>query len=453
MKRQTLVLFCLVCAAASCARGQRLDIAQFGARCDGRDDAFAVQRALRALPNGGTLAVSCQAAIGPRGISLEGKTGVTIQGVNGGGFRALAPVSQGVVGFDSVMFVIRSCQSCTVQDLTIDAANVGVVALGFDSCTSTSVLKNAISNAGPPPANAAIVGIANRHNRYIGNTVVHTNGTGPGGDGARGIWLGNAYERAYEWYPDVESNTIRDTAHTGLVLHAVAAVAKDNLIEGMGDAAGIKVIPAPGKPGITRIVHNTIRNGRANNQGIQLQDADSDGLVIQDNLLEGLADSGIYGAGSNVQVIGNTFRDDRTAGITILEGHDWLIRDNTFSPGPVVPLGAGIRLTGLSGAIRNIRILSNAIGENLHGGIQVYDGGGTISGVEIANNAVVNGRSYGVLIEERRPDAISGVELVSNCFAGNASATVRDKRPGARALAAPPASSSCPSPRGKERAP
>ncbi len=439
-----LVMLAGLSCAIACAQ-QRLDIKDFGARCNGGDDTAAVQKALNKLRDGGTLLVSCQAGIGSKGILLEGRSRVTIEGVNGGGFVALAKTPQGVIGFNSVMFLIRACDSCTVENLVIDANNVGVVGLGFDRCLATSVLKNTVTNAGPPPANAAILGTANQHNRYVGNTIIHTNGTGPGGDGTRGIWLGNASEQTCEWYPYVADNTIRDTAHTGLVLHAVAAVATGNLIEGMGDGAGIKTIPAPDKPGVTRIEHNTIRNGRANNQGIQLQDAYSDNLIIRDNVLSGLADSGIYGNGGNVQVIGNNFRDDKTAGITILDGRDWLIEGNTFSHDPSCPFvpGAGVRLTSLKAAIQNIRIVSNTIGDNLHGGVQIYDNGGTVNGVSIERNALTNGKSYGVLIEEHRPQAINGVEVESNCFAGNQRASLKDTRADSRALVRAAASDSC----------
>jgi hypothetical protein len=449
MRLRTLAaLPALACATALSAGAQRLDIVDFGARCNGGDDSAAVQSALNALPDGGTLAVSCQAGIGSKGITLQGKNGVIIQGVNGGGFKALASTSQGIRSFSSVMFVVRSCVSCTVQNLMIDGANAGVSALGFEQCSAANVLNNSITNAGPPPGSAAITAAGNQHNRYIGNTIVHTDGTGPGGDGTRGIWLGNADEQTTEWYPYVAGNTIRDTAHTGLVLQAVAAVATGNLIEGMGDGAGIKAVPAPGKPGVTYIVRNKIRNGRAVNQGIQLQDAYSDGLIIQGNILSGLADSGIYGNGGNVQVIGNTFTDNTTAGITILEGDGWLIRDSTFShdsANSALP-GAGIRLTAMSGSIQNVRIVSNMIRQNLHGGVQIYDGGGTISGVTITNNTIIEGSSYGVLIDEHTANAINGVEVLSNCFAGNATASLRDNRSGGRAIKAVSGSLFCPSP-------
>ena len=447
MRLRTLgVLACWCLAALTCASAQQLDIVNFGARCNGGDDSSAVQNALNALPNGGTLAVSCQAGIGSKGIVLQGKSGVIIQGVNGGGFKALAATPQGIRSFSSVMFVIRSCASCTVQNLMIDGANVGVSALGFEVCTSTNVLDNTIINAGPPPGIGAITAAGNQHNRYIGNTIIHTNGTGPGGNGTRGMWLGNADEQTIEWYPYVAGNTIRDTAHTGLVLQSVAAVATGNLIEGMGDGAGIKTVPAPGEPGITYISRNTIQNGRAVNQGIQLQDAYSDGLVIQDNILSGLADSGIYGNGGNVQVIGNKFVDNSTAGITILEGDGWLIRDSTFthdSASSTLP-GAGIRLTATSGSIENVRIVSNTITANLHGGIQIYDMGGTISGVMITNNTIVNGSSYGVLIDEHTANAINGVEALSNCFAGNVTANLRDNRSSGRAIKTVAGSLFCP---------
>jgi hypothetical protein len=218
--------------------------------------------------------------------------------------------------------------------------------------------------------------------------------------------------------------------------------------KGMGDGAGIKTVPAPGKPGVTYIVRNKIRNGRAVNQGIQLQDAYSDGLVIQGNVLSGLADSGIYGNGGNIQVIGNTFVDNITAGITILEGDGWLIQDSSFShdsASSALP-GAGIRLTSMSGSIQNVRIVSNTIEQNLHGGIQIYDLGGTISGVTITNNSIIDGSSYGVLIDEHSANAINGVEVLSNCFAGNATANLRDNRPGGRAIKATAGSLFCPSP-------
>src|SRR5690242_2158797 len=63
-----------------------LDIREFGARCDGSDDAYAVQAALDALTDGGRLAVTCRAGIGPTGIRLRRKKGVIVEGSAGGGF-------------------------------------------------------------------------------------------------------------------------------------------------------------------------------------------------------------------------------------------------------------------------------------------------------------------------------------------------------------------------------
>jgi hypothetical protein len=81
--------FCLLTGNIPYAKAQvwQDDIQSFGARCDGTDDS---NRALRSLPSGGVLVVSCRASIGPAGIQLERREGVTIQGAQGGGFIALA---------------------------------------------------------------------------------------------------------------------------------------------------------------------------------------------------------------------------------------------------------------------------------------------------------------------------------------------------------------------------
>ena len=61
-----LPLFALTPASA-----QTVDIVSFGARCNDGDDSAAVQAAINAVPNGGTVRVPCLAGIGSRGISLQ----------------------------------------------------------------------------------------------------------------------------------------------------------------------------------------------------------------------------------------------------------------------------------------------------------------------------------------------------------------------------------------------
>src|SRR4029453_2653827 len=106
------------------------DIQSFGARCDGTDDSAAVNTALRAVPSGGVLLVSCRASIGPAGIQLERREDVTIEGTQAGGFIALAE------NVARTLFSVDGCDRCIVRELFIDGQGLGVAGLRISNSNS-----------------------------------------------------------------------------------------------------------------------------------------------------------------------------------------------------------------------------------------------------------------------------------------------------------------------------
>src|SRR5947209_12703248 len=95
----------IAASGVACAQGVTYDVRDFGARCDGSDDSGAINAALRAIPDGGTVSIPCEAAIGGAGLVLDGKRNVTVAGADGGGgLRAVQMTNLGVQGFGPVMF-------------------------------------------------------------------------------------------------------------------------------------------------------------------------------------------------------------------------------------------------------------------------------------------------------------------------------------------------------------
>ena len=174
-------------------------------------------------------------------------------------------------------------------------------------------------------------------------------------------------------------------------------------------------------------------------QGVQLDNAGN--VTLQGNTFHGMVDSGIYGNASNVQVIGNTFRENKAAGVTVLSGQNWAFQGNLFDSGSIRQ-GAGIRLISISG-IENTAIQSNVIKDTVYAGIQLYDRGGRIDGVDIGNNTITGTGSSGILIQESSGGMIVNVSVHNNCFASNRSGALRDIR-SSGVLSAPLSASSCP---------
>jgi hypothetical protein len=428
--------------------GPTIDIAQRGARCNGSDDASAVQSAIDALSDGGTLVFSCQAGIGSSGISLSNKSNITVKGINNGGLKALAaPASV-------ILFHVQGCKGCNIQDLVIDGNNVGVAPLAVDYGSDSTVQNNTIVNVAYP-AQAGLVAMGNQRNRYIGNTIRNTgikyDSSGNIVDASRGIWAGNQSDVQYEWYPYIANNKLSNIGGTAIVAHAYSATITGNVGTQL-TWSGVKVV-APSKANGNSTLENNFFSGKGGSTysggGIQIngEQGNNETVVIQNNTLEGDVESGVYITGPfKGQIIGNTLRNNIQAGITIVSNaNNVLIKGNQiYNTNTNNVYHQGIRLLGDPGlAIRNVQITNNSIHNEAEDGILIQTNGGTVSGVSMTSNSLFNNGMYGVFIEEKAAqNTITNVTMNNNCFANNAASPLDDSR-ATNALAQPDIAATC----------
>ncbi len=447
-----------LCASVFPASAQQVDIRSYGAKCNGGDDAAAVQAAINAAPNGGTVLVSCQAAIGSAGLKLEGRSNLTILGSgSGAGFKSLAPTGNTIVGISwSSLLRIRNCTKCAVRNLEFQMNYQPAAAMGLNYNTETIIDGNKIYNVGngkPDAQNhagpsAAIEAALNTSNKYTNNLVQHTIGWYGGSangqsDGPRGMWIGNNGNP--EKSPLIANNTIIDTFHTGIAINTDNGTITGNRVYNSGTTGkNQKCGGACIKETNVASVQTTIANNDLEfcGQGVQLETAGN--ITIQNNVIHGVVDSGIYGFANNVKVIGNTFRDNPN-GVSDLGGDNWTYTDNTFSDDPAVS-------TLVSNSLRMLAIYSdkpigrrtlsnNNIGTNRDGGIHIYDQGGKVNGpVSMTNNRITNGGHAGIMIEQNSGGAINNISQSGNCFAANAGGAIKDTR---GMISSPSQSSSC----------
>jgi hypothetical protein len=429
--------------------GPTLDIARYGARCNGSDDASAVQSAINALSDGGTLVFSCQAGIGSSGISLSNKNNITVKGINSGGLKALAaPASV-------ILFHVQGCKGCTIQDLVIDGNNVGVAPLAVDYGSDSTVQNNTIVNVAYP-AQAGLVAMGNQRNKYIGNTIRNTgikyDSSGNIVDASRGMWVGNQSDVQYEWYPYIANNKLSNIGGTAIVAQAYSATIKGNVGTQL-TWSGAKLV-SPSKANGTSTLEGNSFSGKGGSKysggGIQInsEQGSNETVVIQNNTLEGDVESGVYITGGPFkgQIIGNTMRNNIQAGITIVSNaNDVLIKDNQiYNTNTNNVYHQGIRLLGDPGlAIRNVQITNNSIYNEAEDGILIETNGGTVNGVSMTSNSLFNNGMYGVFIEEKAAqNTITNVTMNNNCFANNASSPLDDSR-ATNALSQPDVAATC----------
>jgi parallel beta-helix repeat protein len=407
-------------AAAFCgATAFAQDISAFGARCDGSDDSAAVQAAINATPSGGTVTISCAAAIGPSGIVLADKNSVTVTGSGGSsGLRALAATRQSAGGFSSVLFVVRNCANCVVKDLAIDNANVGAVGVGFDRCTGSTLQNVSVSNTGYP-ASAAIVATGGSGNQFLGNSVRSTGRIST--DGTRGMWIGNGGTQT-EQNATIANNTVTDTGATGIAAHVNNTAISENLVVN-AYGAGIKICPTSGLGGQSSIQGNTIRGSQFH--GVQISKADTP-VIVERNTIDGNKGAGIYASDGAFlgRITGNTITNNPEAGIYLYNGSGVRMDNNT-----VTGNGHGILMETINGyTLRDLEITGNSINGQTAHGITVWGRGGTLSNLAVSANSITNGLQYGVFIDQTKGNKLSGISVSTNCFSNNAAGTIYDSR-------------------------
>lgn len=394
------------------AVAQTLEIRSFGARCDGSDDSGAINAAFGALPNGGTLLLNCTLGIGPTGVLLHTKQGVTVDGSSG---RIVGLANNNA----KILIRAEACSGCTIRNLTIDANNVGAAGVSYYWSNNSSIENTTVVNI-RAPAMAGIVSGGNQGNRYLNNTVSGT--TQVGSEAPRGIWMGNPDSPLLERNPTIAGNAIRDIAATGLVLHTVGATVTGNTIERV-QGSGMKLSIPPGQGGQTTIRQNTVRQCLWH--GIQIAGVDSP-VFVQNNQLSNNQNGLLAAEGGfvNSVVSGNTISGNGQGGVYIYDARNSSIESNQFTSN-----GNGIIFAAYPGSsLSGNRVTGNAVVGSNEDGIIVAGRGGSLQGLSVSSNQIVNNGRYGMSLEESYAGAITGVSLNGNCFSGNRVGALLDYR-------------------------
>lgn len=414
-----------------------VDLRQAGVRCDGSDEAAAVQSILDSLTDGSRLAVPCRAYIGSAGLRLRRRADVVIEGIDGGGFVALAGNPE------RNLLLVEYCDRCVFRGLYLDSQKFAVSGLTINYSTDTRIEWNVLVNAAYP-ASAAILGLGNRRNVYDSNTIRSTGVEivdGQINDGVRGIWIGNpGRPERIEWDPVITNNRMFDLGATAIAVDGYGAVVTGNYVEGT-QGGGVKLSPPPGQASLSIVRWNTLRNNRFS--GVQIDK--SDGPVwIKENILEQNQIAGVYISGgvfAEGEITGNRISGSGEAGVYVYNGSRVLIEENEISGGGK----AGLVFESLSGTIQDVRLHANNVTGVLGNGIIMLGRGGAIRGMTLNYNTFSFIRQYGLALEAQNAGAIGNPSLVGNCFANVDRGTLLDTRPQG-ALVAPAMASSCSKP-------
>jgi len=333
-----------------------------------------------------------------------------------------------------MLFRVEVCDGCTMRNLTIEANNTGAGGISIFYSSNSTIQNTTVTNVALP-AVAGLVGMGNRGNRYVSNTVAGTRGNGS--DGARGMWFGNLNSQLVEWNPVIMNNTVTDAAATGMVVQVSGGGnVSGNRIE-RTQGSGIKVEPPQGSSGQLVIQGNTIRNNLYH--GVQVYRSASP-VSIQGNTIENNSMTGVYSSGGafiGSQITGNNLNGNVQGNVFLYDGRDVTIQNNQMSGG-----ANGIVIEANSASsLGNMQVSSNTITNANYDGITLRGRGGYMSGFAVSGNSITNSHRYGMSIEEYNSGAFTNVSLNNTCFSGNWAGALLDLRSSNRLSAS--SSSSC----------
>ena len=458
-----LLLFGLsgVAGLIPAAHAQNLDIRSFGARCNGSDDTNAVQSAVDALPNGGTLTFSCQAGLSGT-VWFHQRTNTTLAGSNGGGILMLSDTGN---NWDRALLV-TDCSSCTVRDLVIEGNNKSYVPIEVRGSPGSTVSGLTIRNI--QHAGTAFLAYNNNGNKYLNNTIQNVDlGLNPAqSDAARGMLIGGVSDGTKETNVTISGNHFIDISATALVVEGSGMTITGNTGSRMNWAC-IKVLPLGGA-GSTLIANNNCSGAGAKwliGGGIMTEyyNSSSETTVIRDNVIEGygandvsrIPDSPNVGINianeqgkttHNVQILNNTIRNILYDGIQITATTDnYTINGNLIER--TISSGIqwnGINVQGESGKLMTNGTIKNNLIRGKFDGIRLGGPGGTISGLVVENNAITSSSRDGIHIEVSNGGQVSGLSVGNNCFSGIGFKTIWDNR--SNSLLPVSVSSSCSDP-------
>lgn len=438
-----------------------LDVRDFGAVCDGvTNDAASIQAALTAVSNGGTVVVDGSnglCAIGAPGIRLTGKTDVTVEGRNGGGFVAMASLETGGQTHSLTpgryLWVIDAGVRITVRALRFqDAATPVQAGFLFAQCTECVIERNMLIGGGSGntgSVNAQMMlrgGIRNivQQNRF------RDSNTGTG-DNARCLWLGdNVAVARIEQDDIVRDNIVTGCRASAIVYNGTGGLLEGNIVETVGNGSGFSVASHVGTEQVhnqeLKIVGNTVLN--AAYHGIQLyassvtNNGRNQRLTIANNTIRQANGAGIYLLNTtHATVTGNVIADvgniSSDAGIYVLGSSSDLVLAHNVLAGRAPDVNStfryGIRINA-SDAVTCERIViqGNSITHAQYMGIEVATGStGTVRNVQILDNNIHNtwntsfGHGIRITGDAGASETITDVMIAGNTITSSAGFDIR----------------------------
>jgi hypothetical protein len=381
-----------------------IDIRDHGAACDGvTDDRGAVQAALDAVPDGGTVVVPCLAAIGA-GVTLGSRTGVRVVGTDGGGLAALAASGQFVAsGMGPVMLLADACDDCVIEGLLLDGQEHDIAGFGAQGSRGLTFRRNRVTRVGAPAGGGVSVA-TNVDSRYLCNEIVDVDPDTPLANGTRGMWIGNtSFE---EVRPVVGGNLVRNSGGTGIAGHYVGGVISGNTVEdaGRGGAACIKRVPQDGSTEPSIVEENVVR--RCGGQGLQFEGGHD--VTVRGNAIEVATAAGMYvqvGFESS-RIEHNRVHDVRSfveggwqGGIHVARADRVVIERNEL--GDTREGGARTQDHGVllyPGPIADLVVRDNACDDHTENGIGTGTISGPLTGLVVVGNRCTGNAGFGLRI-------------------------------------------------------
>ena len=287
-----------------------LRLSEFGATCDGADDAGAVAAALAALPDGGTLVIDCLASIGDGGVVLAGKANVRVVGQDGGGFVALGSGGSMVGGVGPFTVAVRNCTACVVENLALRGA------LGVELSEDVTLKDNRVDGAGLGPSAGALHSASNVRPRIVCNEITDVD--------AVGIWSGG--DGVEDTRPTIAFNTVRRASSTGINGRFSGGAVVGNVIE---EVAGNCIARGQWTDTTARGVIEENQAIRCGAGGLVVVDAID--LTVRGNVVDGPGQGGIFASGAaSTRFAWNTVLDVAGPGLHLLGATGGVVEHGEF---------------------------------------------------------------------------------------------------------------------------
>ncbi|TSA53232.1 MAG: right-handed parallel beta-helix repeat-containing protein [Actinobacteria bacterium] len=398
-----------------------------GIRCNGTDEAAALQTIINTLPSNSRLVIDCAVTIGAAGLQILNKTDVTIDGESRGSITLLARATQnGALSSAKAAVLFDSNARSTIRGLRFLGGGFDHDLLSVTRNTNSLIEDNSFVNGG---STGVVVAFGNTGNRYLRNRVEGSVGT------SRGLWIGNISTATAEHYALIEGNIISATGGTGIVMAGDHFRAIGNRSNNSIAGSGL-IVSSFDSGGVSTQYVIVANNFLQDNFGSGFQSdcstaADFVGdVTLTGNLISGNLASGIYLVRTKRWTItGNHIHDNTVAGVTIDNASSIVISGNSIYDSRVG--GARTQLKGIGsvasdGNISDVSISGNNIYNNTTLGMQVgANAGKTSANVSMQSNMIRSNSTHGLHVTEVDVGSVTQSIVIGNNVTGNTTSDLR----------------------------